>query len=76
MDKISKQEFDEFVKHYHWEYLKNPDYRVGQAFLNYFPTYQRNMLEDGDHGQMESSKLWNNADPKWCWVYIQKFVQK
>ena len=74
--KISQQQYEEFVKYFTWEYMQNPYYRVGQAFINYFPTFYRNMLDDGDHGQMEATKLWNNADPSWCWNYIRRFVQE
>ena len=74
--KLSKKQFDEFVKHYNWKYLQDPSYRVGQAFLNYFPAYERHLLEDGDHGHMEATKLWNNASAEWCWSYISRFVQE
>lgn len=38
--KISKLEYAEFEKHYAWTLLSAPDYRLGQAFVNYFPEAQ------------------------------------
>ena len=73
--KISQQQYEEFVKYFTWEYMQNPYYRVGQAFMNYFPTYERNMLEDGDHGKMEATRLWESTDSTWCWEYIRQYVQ-
>jgi hypothetical protein len=34
---VTKQEYQEFLEHYTWQMLRSPDYRLGQAFLNYFP---------------------------------------
>ena len=33
---ITKQEYDEFQATYTFELIRNPTYRLGQAFLNYF----------------------------------------
>ena len=38
--KISKLEYAEFKQHYVWVLLSAPDYRLGQAFVNYFPEAQ------------------------------------
>jgi hypothetical protein len=35
--KITMQEFEEFERQFIFEVLKNPDYRIGQAFYNTFP---------------------------------------
>ena len=43
--KITPDDWDQFKKHYMFEFLRNPDYRFGQALLNYFPelgTYLKN----------------------------------
>ena len=34
---VSTKEYQEFLEHYSWQLLQSPDYRLGQAFLNYFP---------------------------------------
>ena len=68
---ITQTEFDEFVKHYNWEILKNSDYRVGQAFINYFPSVKRAgrvMVDD-------SAKLFYNTNNEECWNMIRKFVK-
>jgi hypothetical protein len=41
--KISKEEYRKFEQHYIMESLRNPDYRLGQAFINYFPTVDREL---------------------------------
>ena len=57
--KITMQEFEEFEKRYMFEVLKNPDYRIGQAFYNTFPEIALSMEEDGDIGYSQASRLWN-----------------
>jgi hypothetical protein len=47
---ISKQQYEEFLKHLAWQRLKTLDYRFGQAFLNYFPEVARAMRESGEYG--------------------------
>lgn len=74
--KLTKQEYEDFVKRYVWSYMQDPYYRIGQAFINDFPAYYRGMLDDGDNGQMDATKLWSSTDSKWCWDYIQRFVQE
>ena len=48
--KITMQEFEVFEKKFVFEVLKNPDYRLGQAFYNTFPEIAVSMEEDGDLG--------------------------
>ena len=60
--KIIMQEFEEFEKQYMFEVLKNPDYRIGQAFYNTFPEIALSMEEDGDLGYSEASRLWNSKN--------------
>ena len=33
---ITKKDFEEFEKDYLFQVIKNPTYRYGQAFINYF----------------------------------------
>jgi hypothetical protein len=42
--------------------LKNPDYRLGQAFYNTFPEIALSMEEDGDIGYSQASRLWNSKN--------------
>jgi len=60
--KINMQEFEAFEKKFLFEVLKNPDYRIGQAFYNSFPEIALSMEDDGDIGYSQSSRLWNTKD--------------
>jgi hypothetical protein len=48
--KITASEYAEFLKHLAWQRLKTPDYRFGQAFLNYFPEVSKDIRESVEHG--------------------------
>lgn len=58
--KITMQEFEEFEQDFVFEVLKNPTYRIGQAFYNSFPKIVVSMEEDGDLGFAAASHLWNS----------------
>ena len=60
--KITMKQFEEFEKQYMFEVLKNPDYRIGQAFYNTFPEIALSMEDDGDIGYSEASRLWNTKE--------------
>ena len=60
--KITMQEFEAFEKQFLFEVLKNPDYRLGQAFYNTFPEIALSMKEDGDIGYSQASRLWNSKN--------------
>ena len=60
--KITMQEFEVFEKKFVFEVLKNPDYRLGQAFYNTFPEIAVSMEEDGDLGYAQANRLWNTKD--------------
>jgi hypothetical protein len=73
---ITQEEFDEFVKYYHWEYLRNPDYRVGQAFINWCPAVKRQQIAQEGHQDVDStSKLFYNTSNEECWKYIKGFIR-
>jgi|APCry1669189567_1035234.scaffolds.fasta_scaffold00213_7 hypothetical protein len=73
---LSPQEFDEFVKHYNWEYMRNPDYRVGQAFLNWCPTIIRKQIATESGQDVDSAaKLFYNTSNEECWNLIRKYVK-
>ena len=60
--KITMTEFEAFEKQYMFEVLKNPDYRIGQAFYNTFPKIAVSMEQDGDIGFARASHLWNSTN--------------
>ena len=60
--KITMSEYEEFEKRYLFQVLKNPDYRLGQAFYNTFPEIAVSMEEDGDLGYAQANRLWNTKD--------------
>jgi hypothetical protein len=57
--RITQEDWEQFKKHYMLEFMRNPDYRPGQAFLNYFPKLSKALLEDGDRGESIEQRLWN-----------------
>ncbi len=73
---ISKQEYEEFLKDYTVEVLRNPDYRFGQAFLNYFPAVDRNMNNDGDLGAAAAVKLYYTTDNQEARELISFYLSK
>lgn len=56
--KITMQQFDEFEKYFLMDVLKNPDYRLGQAFINTFWDISNSIEQDGDMGVSTAIKLW------------------
>ena len=60
--KITMKQFEEFEKEFIFDQIKNPYYRLGQAFLNKFPEIDRLMEEDGDLGRQQSTKIWNEKN--------------
>ena len=76
MDVISKERYKEFEQHWIMEFMRNPDYRLGQAFLNYFPEIGKIYLNDGDRGHNEEHRLWNTKDSKEANTIIQKWLNE
>lgn len=60
--KITMKQFEDFEKQYMFEVLKNPDYRLGQAFYNTFPEIALSMEDDGDIGYSQANRLWNSKN--------------
>lgn len=75
MSKISKAEWAEFQKHYAWILLKAPDYRLGQAFLNYFPSVSHEMINDTDEGTLAEFRLYNETNPSKAQDEIDKWLE-
>jgi hypothetical protein len=74
MGMISKKEYEEFLKDYTIEVLRNSDYRLGQAFLNYFPAVNRLMNNDGDLGAADATKLYHTTDNDEARGMIQSYL--
>jgi hypothetical protein len=60
--KITPEQYAQFQEHYAWQVLKSPDYRLGQAFLNYFPEVGQAMRSNED-GTLEEYRFYNELDP-------------
>jgi hypothetical protein len=54
---ITRQEFEEFEKHWLMQVLKTPTYRYGQAFMNYFHNIDTLMLSYDS-----TYNLWEDTD--------------
>lgn len=62
--KISKEQYEEFLKHYAWQLLKSPDYRLGQGFINFFNEVDKIWQADGDLGKQQSVNLYYETNNK------------
>ena len=60
--KITQQEYEKFLEHYAWMLLKSPNYRLGQAFLNYFPEVSQYLSQQGREGTLSEMKMFYNSD--------------
>lgn len=69
---IDRQQYQEFMEHYAWQLLKSPDYRLGQAFLNYFPHVSKS-LENTD-GVILETKLYYETDNARAKFLIDQWV--
>lgn len=56
------KEFEEFEQDFVFEVLKNPTYRIGQAFYNRFPKIAVSLEQDGDLGFAAATHLWHSKD--------------
>jgi hypothetical protein len=70
---ITPQQFQEFQEHYAWQLLQSPDYRLGQAFLNYFPEVSRDMASEDD-GSLLEMKLYYETDDDLAKRIINQWV--
>jgi hypothetical protein len=50
------------MEHYSWQLLQSPDYRLGQAFLNYFPEVSRALASICKDGTLMEMKLYYETD--------------
>jgi len=72
--KITRKEYEQFEKHYMLEFIRNPDYRLGQAFLNYFPEISRIMRTTEDITTIAEFKLYNEKNPKLAQEQINRWI--
>ena len=72
--KITRKQYREFMEHLMWQRLQSPDYRMGQAFLNYFPNISTAMTQDGDHGTLFEMKLYYETDEERAKWLINQWV--
>jgi hypothetical protein len=55
------KQFEAFEKQFLFDQIKNPWYRLGQAFSNTFPDIANSMERDGDLGYRASVRLWDST---------------
>jgi len=72
--KITQEDWEQFKKQYMFEFLRNADYRFGQAFLNYFPKLSKYLLEDGDRGESIEQRLWNAKTQNDAMIIIGQLI--
>ena len=70
------QEFEEFEQDFVFEVLKNPTYRIGQAFYNRFPKIAVSMEEDGDIGFAAANHLWNSSNREEVLKLVDWYIEK
>ena len=74
--KITMKEFEEFEKQFLFEKIKNPWYRLGQAFYNSHPEIAVSMEQDGDNGNDSANRLWNTSDREEVLELIDWYIIK
>lgn len=72
MKDITWEQFTNFQQYYEKMHEVAPDYRVGQAFLNYFPEFDKALVEENLPAEY---KLYNETSASECWAVIRKFVK-
>ena len=73
--KITMQEFEEFEKRYMFEVLKNPDYRLGQAFINDYRDISHSMMGEY-HGVFDNNRLWGSRDREEVLKIIERYIER
>jgi hypothetical protein len=74
--KITREQWEKFQQHYAWQLLQSPDYRLGQAFLNFFNEVDKLMQADGDLGMQDSVKLYYETDNLMAKRIIDKWLEQ
>jgi hypothetical protein len=60
--KISREEYNQFLKHLVWIRLRASDYRLGQAFLNYFPEISKELIASEQWVTLYEYNLFNEIN--------------
>lgn len=71
--KITQKQYQEFMEHLMWQRLQAPDYRMGQAFLNYFPEVSSHIVKDKE-GTLLEMKLYYETDESRAKELIEQWV--
>ena len=74
--KVSRERYQEFLEHYAWQLLKSPDYRLGQAFINFFNEVDKMMSEDGDLGKQDAVMLYYETNNLRAQQLIDKWLDQ
>lgn len=69
--KVSKEEWQGFQEHYAWQLLTSPDYRLGQAFLNYFPEVSSAIVKDKEGTLLEMKLYYETDNERAKWLINQ-----
>lgn len=72
--KITQAQYQEFLEHLMWQRLQSPDYRMGQAFLNYFPDVSRYLTLQGKDGTLVEMKFYYETDEERIKELINQWV--
>ena len=72
MKHITWAQFINFKEYYEKMQAVAPDYRVGQAFLNYFPDLDKDMVREC---LAEEYKLYNEQSSDVCWDKIRTMIR-
>jgi len=72
--KITQKQYQEFMEHLMWQRLQAPDYRTGQAFLNYFPEVSTYLSRQGKDGTLFEMKLYYETDEECAKSLIEQWV--
>lgn len=67
---ITQKQYQEFMEHYTWQLLQSPDYRLGQAFLNYFPEVS-SALTKTDGAVLETKLYYETDNERAKWLINQ-----
>ena len=68
---ITQAQYQEFMEHLMWQRLQAPDYRMGQAFLNYFPEVSRDMANSKDGTLLEMKLYYETDEERAKWLINQ-----
>ena len=71
MIQITKKQYQEFMEQFMWQRLQTPDYRMGQAFLNYFPEVSSAIVKDKEGTLLEMKLYYETDEERAKWLINQ-----